>query len=430
MVQGGSANHGLDASPLYQQTGPISQTTPPADIQAISPSLGPNNAGLTRVFDPCLNLFALGPERPNQVPTFASTYPSRVNTANGHEMLTGSLERSTEAGPTQSPALMSQNASGPSTSPLAWNSIIDTSNTSIGAANASLPDCRSSSTKPRNSAQSVEAQLSSICVDFSAALDLCDPARVSGSAATVQDDADDRSQGEGESQLLALFVRAQDAWTQIEEMGQARIARVRQAIDERRSNGRLESLADAASEVSSGRDEPGTGQTAKQQKAKQDVQKPLSTAGSMLALSLSFQMLDALRLLDGLLEKFCEQVENSVSTKTGWPTGSVASRASCILSQVKISSEDLPNSLLLPFLTSLHDHYAVSLEASLRSVISHARDWHEYEGQGCGPHHFCAVQVQGERVVDELVQMRHRADNRSRRRASSLGLLATAKAVD
>lgn len=294
----------------------------------------------------------------------------------------------------------------------------------VAPASSSLTPCRSSLAEPsdassslpapsravgvpsssRSPCQSLEAQLSSICVDFSAALDLCDPSRVSDASAANEKTAVIRRRQEGEKKMLGLFMRAQATWSEIEEMGQLRVVHIQKALEERGS-GSEPSLSSHRGHMA--------------RTATKILEKPLSTAGSMLALSLSFQMLDALRLLDGLLDQMKSSQSSSHSEIAPSPD-SVESQIASILSSVRIDSCALPPTLCAPLLGSLQEHYTHSLASSLNSVISHARDWHEYEGKGCGPHHFCAVQVQGKRVVQGLQELSKKAEERRVVRRSGL----------
>lgn len=126
--------------------------------------------------------------------------------------------------------------------------------------------------------RSIEARLSSLSVDFSSALDLCDPSRMptpgedqslSGQRHSGGEPADTKRR-EGESRLLPLFVRADELWEEMVWWGSVRVGKV-----------------------------PGSSAGPR---AGQRIQQPLSPAASMLTLSLSFQMLDALRLLSAIIE--------------------------------------------------------------------------------------------------------------------------------
>ncbi|PWN29591.1 hypothetical protein BDZ90DRAFT_230453 [Jaminaea rosea] len=322
---------------------------------------------------------------------------------------------------------------------------------------ASLADFR-----PSN----LEIRLSAISAGLSTALDDCDIDRILGSGLTRRQAR--RRRVEAERKLLMLLVEADDVWREINRLGAARMKEVEALIasDPRpeASSSSTEGEANGASSSSSSAsnaDRPvalgcghnhervggGTIPTAtvtiKERMyalGKGSLVEPIRVTTSMLALSLSYQVCDALRLISRLLDQAGEYQGNyhdeadgsgdadaddgeeegaendeagtednrspgdaaSVATAED-PAVEAARRLANIISPVLIAGRALPPSLHRPLVASLWTHHGESLLASLVSTISHSQDWHHLgEGQGKGPHSFCAMQTQGARVVSSL----------------------------
>ncbi|CAO1628103.1 unnamed protein product [Parajaminaea phylloscopi] len=416
-VRNSALQEGIDDNAVTAGNGLQSQTITPADTP-IAPLSGQAAQALS---DPCLDWF----NPPSDGNAWSQYLGEALKTVGPMTPAQDLASFSSEMVGAASPHPSASSLSYPP-----WRSIVsELSPASLppqGASAAHRGSVAAEHNAPlRSPGQSIEAQLSAICVDFSAALDLCDPGRMANSAEDT--DRRDASQSirEGEGQLLSLFVRAEAAWTEVENMGRARIVVVREAIQEQRKHKSApgHTVPESPGETPSpeSRIGPSRNPLDRKRSVRGNIEKPLSSAGSMLALSLSFQMLDALKLLDGLLERESGPVGRSPaddivgSTPTRPPIASVRDQAATILAPMRIDACRLPAALLVPLLTSLHEHYTLSLRSSLQSVISHARDWHEYEGAGCGPHHFCAVQVQGKRMVQELELLTEKAGRRSAR---------------
>ncbi|CAO1623045.1 unnamed protein product [Sympodiomycopsis kandeliae] len=211
---------------------------------------------------------------------------------------------------------------------------------------------------------SIEARLSYLSLDFSAALDQCDPSR-----STLSSDEAIRSRAE--SKLMDLFARADQVWCEMDRVGSDRMKKMYKVIEECDRNHNDDKTL-AARHSSS-------------------LQGPFTSAGAMLALSLSFQMLDALRLL--------VKVINNKHTTTNF------------MSTFQQNSAPLPSHLEIPILQTLVKHYLDRLITKLENVINYARIWHHLgENLGPGPHDSCAVQIQGAKVKNDLQELKKSTD--------------------
>lgn len=254
---------------------------------------------------------------------------------------------------------------------------------------------------------SIEARLSYLSLEFSETLHQCDPSRggvsshenIGGNGGEVVSPR----RRTAASHLMKLFARADEVWTEMDSVGADRMKKMYEVL-ERQSDGHISGGGgedtscndsnDAAALSSSSSSSSVSTRPPLAARYSRSLQGPFTSAGAMLALSLSFQMLDALRLLSKIL--------NSTPSQKA-----LVSMIDSILESFSFDSHPLVDSLQKPMLACLRDHYLGRLIERLDHVINYARVWHHLgEGLGPGPHDSCAVQIQGAKVKGDLEELR------------------------
>lgn len=272
--------------------------------------------------------------------------------------------------------------------------------------NASSP----SSTRT-NAHLSIEARLSHLSLEFSAALDRCDPSRKNINSG-VDDDGNDggndrdaeaeaaqQETSKAEAHLLSLFAQADDVWCEMDRVGADRMKKMYDIIETLRKKDKDEAEGEGETQASPNIESPRPTHDPSKSLAvrySKSLQGPFTSAGAMLALSLSFQMLDALRLLSSILDTANASAHSTQTLST-------------ILTSFQFDAHPLNSTLHVPILASLRNHYLHRLIHKLDNVITYARTWHHLgEGMGPGPHDSCAVQIQGAKVKGDLLELSRR----------------------